>query len=161
MARALLIGCGCSARAAGGLLLERGWAVRGTSRSKPGLEAIAASGIEPAAADPDRVGSLVELLGDVTVCAWLLGTAGGEDGEALYGERLPSFLEKLVDTPVRGFVCEPRAGDGSDASDGREAAAGAARSWQIPVRLVDRRREPVGSWADQVADAVEGVVGLG
>ena len=90
------------------MLLAEGWAVRGTSRRAEGLAAIEAAGIEPALADPDRVGTLVELVGDVAVVFHLLGSAGGEPQALaeLHGPRLERLLEKVVDTPVRGVVYE-------------------------------------------------------
>ena len=77
MARALIVGCGCRGRLLGERLLAEGWLVRGTSRRDDGLAAIEAAGIEPALADPDRPGTLLDLVGDVTVVHWLLGSARG------------------------------------------------------------------------------------
>ena len=48
-------------------LLGQGWAVRGTSRHEEGLAPIAAAGIEPALADLDRVGTVLEHVADVAV----------------------------------------------------------------------------------------------
>ena len=75
MARALIVGCGCRGRELGERLLAEGWAVRGTSRREDGLEAIEAAGIEPALADPDRPGTILELVSDVAVLVLLLGSA--------------------------------------------------------------------------------------
>ena len=155
MARAMLVGCGCCGREAGALLAARGWSVRGTSRDEEGRAAINAAGLEAAAADPDRVGSIVELLGDVTVLVWPLGTVGGSAGLALNEERLGSLLEKLVDTPVRGFVFEAPT-DGA----GLAAVGDAAERWRIPVEVVACDRSDPGRWAADVADAVERSIGL-
>src|SRR3954451_4836062 len=108
VARALIVGCGCRGRSLGRRLLEEGWAVRGTSRSDQGLAEIEAAGIEPALADPNRPGTLLELVGDVAVVHWLLASASGEQEllEVIHGSRLERTLERLVDTPVRGFVYE-------------------------------------------------------
>jgi hypothetical protein len=163
VARALLVGCGCCAREAGSILLERGWAVRGTSRSAEGLEAIAAAGIESAEADPDRVGTLTLLLGDVTVVAWLLGgiPADPEQLRRLNHERLESMLAALVDTPVRGFVYEALPGSGARAPGPGEALVeDAASRWRIPTRTVAAERAQPSAWAAGVADAVAAVVGL-
>lgn len=161
MARALLIGCGCHARDAGQRLIERGWSVRGTTRRPAGVAAIEAAGIEAVEADPDRVGSIVELVGDVTVLCWLLGSAGGEPARvtALYRERLPSLLAAIVDTPVRGLVYET-GGSVSPAlreGGGRRVRAAGERS-RIPVAVLDGERS--GSWAVSAADAVERAAGL-
>ena len=130
MARALIVGCGCRGRQLGERLLAEGWAVRGTSRREEGLEAIAAAGIEPALADPDRPGTILELVEDVAVLVLLLGNATGGEGElaAIHGPRLERLLEHLVETPVRGVVYE-----GTEA--GGEIVRTAARTWRIPVRI--------------------------
>ena len=155
MARAMIVGCGCCARGAGALLEQRGWAVRGTSRTAEGRGAIAATGLEAAEADPDRVGSIAELLGDVTVLAWLLGTVGGPQGAELNGSRLESLLAKVVDTPVRGFVFEAPA-DGT----GADAVEDAIARWHLPAEIVVADRSDPAVWAETVAGAVERSVGL-
>jgi nucleoside-diphosphate-sugar epimerase len=139
MARALIVGCGCRGRALGERLLAEGWAVRGTSRSEDGLAAIAAAGLEPSPADPDRPGTVLELVGDVAVVHWLLGSAVGEPEalEAIHGSRLERILERLVDTAVRGFVYEA-AGSVEPAllEGGAAAVEKAAATWRIPVATV-------------------------
>jgi phage baseplate assembly protein W len=90
------------------------------------------------------------------VLAWLLGAVPGEPGEGLNAERLGSLLEKLVDTPVRGFVFEAPVG-----GEGLEAVEDAAARWRIPVQVVNAERQAAGAWAVRVADAVERSVGLG
>ena len=157
MARAMLVGCGCCARGAGALLREEGWSVRGTSRSEAGREAIAAAGLEAVEADPDRVGSVVELLGDVTVLGWLLGDLENAEAVAtLNGPRLGSLLEKVVDTPVRGFVFEAPAGGA-----GRELVEDAVSRWHLPAEIVTVSRSEPDAWAAAVAGAVGHSIGLG
>ncbi|HEX5761856.1 MAG TPA: hypothetical protein VFY04_01935 [Solirubrobacterales bacterium] len=136
MARALIVACGCRGRALGGELLEQGWAVRGTSRRDEGLEAIAAAGIEPALADPARPGTVLDLVGDVTVLVWLLGSAHGSEEElaVLHGASLERLLERLVETPLRRFVYE--AGGTVSAtllSGGEGIVREAAKRWRIPA----------------------------
>jgi uncharacterized protein YbjT (DUF2867 family) len=130
MARALIVGCGCRGRQLGERLLAEGWAVRGTSRRAEGLAAIEAAGIEPALADPDRPGTILELVDDVAVLVLLLGgtTGGEEELAAIHGPRLERLLEHLVETPVRGVVYE-----GTEA--GEEIVRAASRTWRIPVSL--------------------------
>jgi uncharacterized protein YbjT (DUF2867 family) len=131
VARALIVGCGCRGRGLGERLLAEGWAVRGTSRRAEGLEAIEAAGIEPALANPDLPGTILELASDVTVLVLLLGSAEGSEDEleAIHGSRLERLMEHLVETPVRGVIYE-----------GTEAGAGvvrtAAATWRIPVEVV-------------------------
>jgi uncharacterized protein YbjT (DUF2867 family) len=140
LARALIVGCGCRGRQLGGRLLEEGWAVRGTTRSAEATAAIEAAGIEAALADPLQPGTLLDLVGDVAVVYWLLGSATGTaaEVEAIHGPRLERFLERLVETPVRRFVYE--AGGSVDASTlvrGSAAVETASRTWRIPVEIVD------------------------
>lgn len=140
MARALIVGCGCRGRLLGGRLLEEGWAVRGTSRREEGLAPIEAAGIEPALADPERPGSVLELIGDVAVIYWLLGSAEGEDEAiaAIHGPRLERLMERLVDTPVRRFVYEAAGSvERRHLARGEEIVRAAARTWHIPVEVVE------------------------
>lgn len=142
-------------------MLERGWAVRGTGRDAESREAIAAAGIEAVAADPDRVGTIVELLGDVTVVAWLLGSARGAEEEvaALHSFRLERMLEKLVDTPVRGFVYEA-SGElpGPMLTGGAELVEAASSRWRMPTVTLRAEREDHAGWAGALAAAVEGAI---
>ena len=120
-------------------MLEEGWAVRGTSRREEGLAEIEAAGIESAAADPALPGTLLDLVGDVTVVYWLLGSARGGRDEvaAIHGPLLEHVIERLVETPVRGFVYEAA---GSVDASLLEPAAGAVRAagerWRVPFALL-------------------------
>jgi uncharacterized protein YbjT (DUF2867 family) len=131
MARALIVGCGCRGRELGERLLAEGWAVRGTSRREEGLAAIEAAGIEPAVADPDRPGTILELVNDVAILVLLLGAAAGSEEElaAIHGPRLERLMEHLVETPVRGVLYEGTA-------EGDEVVRAAARTWRIPARTL-------------------------
>lgn len=151
MARALIVGCGCRGRLLGEQLLGEGWAVRGTSRREEGLTAIEAAGIEPALADPSRPDSVLDLVGDVTVVAWMLGSAQGEPEElsAIHGPRLDRLLAKLVETPVRGFVYEAAGSVNPILLErGREAVAAVADTWRIPVASVLVDPGDFSTWAD-------------
>jgi uncharacterized protein YbjT (DUF2867 family) len=105
--------------------------VRGTSRRGEGLAAIEAAGIEAALADPDRPGTILELVNDVSVLVLLLGNAVGSDEEleTIHGPRLERLMEHLVETPVRGVVYE-------GTREGGAVVQAAARTWRIPVALV-------------------------
>jgi uncharacterized protein YbjT (DUF2867 family) len=133
VARVLIVGCGCRGQELARELVAAGHAVRGTTRDRRRFDAIAAAGAEPVRADPDRVGTLAAALDAVAVVVWLLGRASGtpEQLAALHRERLRAFLEKVVDTGVRGVVLEP-AGEG-DAAIAREAAS----TWAIPVVILE------------------------
>jgi nucleoside-diphosphate-sugar epimerase len=131
VARALIVGCGCRGRELGERLLAEGWAVRGTSRREEGLAAIEAVGIEPAPADPERPGTILELVNDVAILVLLLGGASGSEEElaAIHGPRLERLMEHLVETPVRGVLYE-------GTEEGGEVVRAAARIWRIPVRTI-------------------------
>jgi uncharacterized protein YbjT (DUF2867 family) len=149
LARALIVGCGCRGRELGSELAGLGWQVRGTSRSPEGRDAIEAGGLEAAEADPDRPGTVLELCGDVAVVVWLLGSAAGtvDAISAIHGPRLERLLEKLVDTPVRGFAYEAVGSvDSEHLAGGREIVQRAGETWRIPVTFLTAARDEPG-WA--------------
>lgn len=161
MARALIVGCGCHGRELGRALAGKGWQVRGTSRDADRLGEIEAAGLEPALADPDRPGTILDHCGDVSAVVWLLGSAIGEPGavEAIHGPRLERLLEKLVDSPVRGFAYEAAGSAGADRlGAGREIVEAAARTWRIPVSFIEGDRAEAG-WADEAAGTVSDLLG--
>ena len=131
--------------------------MRGTTRDPGTLATIEDSGIEAVLADPDRVGTVFEQLGDVSVIVWALASAQGEDDAvaALHGERLERLLEKLVDTPVRGFVYEAK---GSVAAEhlaaGRELVEVARATWRIPFALIEADPGDARGWTQAARDAV-------
>jgi nucleoside-diphosphate-sugar epimerase len=161
VARALIIGCGCRGRVLGEQLLAAGWAVRGTSRCEEGLAAIEAAGIEPALADPDRAGTLLELVGDVAIVIHLLGSAT-EEAEALakiHGPRLERLLEKLVDTPVRGVVYEAVGSvDAGVLAAGAELVRSAGDTWRIPFEVVSEAREDSVAWSAGMVNLALGLL---
>jgi uncharacterized protein YbjT (DUF2867 family) len=157
VARALIVGCGCRGRALGRRLLDEGWEVRGTSRADEGLAKIEAAGVEPALADPDRPGTVLDLVADVAVVAWLLGSAAGEAEqlEAIHGSRLERILERLVDTPVRGFVYEAAGSVPAPLLQGGEAAVNrAGETWRIPVVCVSADPADPVAWVEAMGAAV-------
>jgi uncharacterized protein YbjT (DUF2867 family) len=134
----LIVGCGCRGRRLGEGLLGEGWAVRGTTRREDGLAAIEAAGIEAALADPEEPATLLDLVGDVTVIHWLLGSAVGppQNLEAIHGPRLERFLERLVETPVRRFVYEAAGSvDAALLERGAALVRAAGERWRIPVEI--------------------------
>jgi hypothetical protein len=124
------------------------------------LEAIGEAGIEAALADPDRPGSVLELCGDVAVVIWLLGSATGnpEATAAIHGSRLESLLEKLVDSPVRGFAYEAAGSlPETTLAEGAQIVERAGERWRIPVKLLtDDRSRP--GWAQGAGRAVAGLL---
>jgi uncharacterized protein YbjT (DUF2867 family) len=135
--------------------------VRGTSRREEGLAPIEAAGIEAALADPDRPGTLLELVADVAVVFLLLGSAEGEPEAlaAIHGPRLERLLEHLVDTPVRGVAYE--AGGSVDAAvleAGAEIVRTASRTWRIPVEIVGPEPGDPGEWSQRMVEVALGLL---
>ncbi len=157
------MGCGCRGRELGGELAARGWHVRGTRREPAGLAAIEADGFDAALADPDRPGTVLELCADLGIVVWLLGSAAGDPEalEAIHGPRLERLLEKLVDTPVRGFAYEAVGPAGRAPLDaGREIVERAGERWRIPVALLTKDRSAP-RWAADAADLVGDLLAAG
>jgi uncharacterized protein YbjT (DUF2867 family) len=160
LARALIVGCGCRGRELGAELAGLGWQVRGTSRRADEPGAMEAAGIEASQADPDRPGTVLELCADVAVVVWLLGSASGgpEAIAAIHGPRLESLLEKLVDSPVRGFAYEAAGSvNAGTLSEGARITERAGERWRIPVTLLTGDRAEPG-WAARTAAAIERLV---
>jgi hypothetical protein len=124
------------------------------------MAAIEAAGLEAADADPESPGTVLERCGDVTVVVWLLGSATGEPETiaAIHGPRLERLLEKLIDTPVRGFAYETSGGvDEGHLRGGRRIVERAAETWRIPaIGLEDDRGAD--RWAERTASAVTRLV---
>jgi uncharacterized protein YbjT (DUF2867 family) len=161
LARALIVGCGCRGGALGSSLSEAGWSVRGTTRDPARVAEIEARGIEAAIADPVRPGTILELVGDVAVVHWLLGDARGEDAdvEAVHGPSLEALLERLVDTPVRGFAYEAAGGAGEESRRGGAALVrSAAQTWRIPVEIVAAEPGEHEAWLVEMLAATQRLV---
>jgi uncharacterized protein YbjT (DUF2867 family) len=142
----------------GARLVADGWAVRGTTRHEDGLAAIEAAGIEPALADPERPGTVLDLLGDVAIVVFLLGSAAGapEAVAAIHGPRLERLLEKLVDTPVRGVVYEAAGSvDPAVLERGVELVRRAGETWRIPIEVVAAGPDDPASSSAGIATAVQ------
>lgn len=138
MARVLIVGCGCRGRALGVALRADGHKVRGTSRTPEGCAAIAKDGIEAVQADPDRLGTVLATLADVSALCWLMGSAEGEGVEALHGPRWQSMVERLVDTPVRGAVYEAAGTVPAVLIDeGAAIARQASETFRMPIEVVE------------------------
>ena len=161
MARVLLVGCGCRGTELATALLERGHAVRGTSRSETAIERIAAAGAEVATADPDRLVTLMPHVEGVTVLCWLMGSASGDEHnvKALHGPRLETLMERLVDTHVRGVVYEGAGSvDPALLEQGASLVRRAHHTWNIPVEIVEHDPRDVSGWVEAMAAAVERVL---
>jgi hypothetical protein len=162
VARALIVGCGCRGQAVGQRLVAAGWLVRGTTRSAGATEDILAAGLEPAVADPDQGASILDQVADVALVFWLLGSAVGEPDAvgALHGSRLERVLEKLVDTPVRGFVYEAAGSVPPEHLErGSELVRAAGETWRIPVAVVEQGPGDWEGWTEAMLAAAERLIG--
>jgi hypothetical protein len=135
VARVLIVGCGCRGRSLAATLVGEGHAVRGTTRRPEALDEISATGAEAVVADPDRLATILPQIERVSVVCWLVG-----------GERVGAVLERLVDTPVRGFV--------SDARDGAATMRAASERWRIPVEVIEADPGDHTAWLTAATRAV-------
>jgi hypothetical protein len=161
VARALIVGCGCRGRLVGQRLLAEGWEVRGTSRTKDGFAAMARAGIEPALADPLYPHTVLELVGDVAIVLWLLASAKGspEELSAIHGSRLERLMERLIETPVRGFVYEMEGTvDPILLEHGSEVLEAAGDTWRVGIACVFVDPGDPHDWAEIMAGAATGLV---
>ena len=162
MARVLIVGCGCRGRALAGELVGAGHAVRGTTRDRAAIADIEATGAQGVVADPDRLGTIMAQLAGVSVVCWLLANVDVAAAPDLHGPRLQTLLERLVDTPVRGFVYE---GAGTDTrevlADGAAAVRQAALTWRMPVAVTAADPGDHGAWLAEMQAAVAEVLSSG
>jgi len=129
-------------------------AIRGTTRSSERLVELETAGIEGVVADPDRLATLVPVLGGVTVVCWLMGSAA--DSPEVHGDRLRTLMEHLVDTPVRGFVYEAAGSvDAAVLERGAQIVREASEIWRIPVEVVSADPAAHEAWLEAMKGAVE------
>ena len=159
MARVLIVGCGCRGQALANGLIAAGHPVRGTTRDPARVPALEAAGIEPAVGDPYRLATLLPHIANTSAMVWLMGSAIGEDVEALHRTRLQTVLERLVDSPVRGMVYE--AAGTLPAQLLREGSAEvrkAAATWQMPNVIVEQDPAAHDAWVAAMIAAVDEVL---
>ena len=69
------------------------------------------------------------------------------------------LLEKLVDTPVRGFVYEAAGSvDPAVLAAGGGMVHSAARTWRIPVAVVETERAGPSEWSQEMVDLALGLL---
>lgn len=141
--------------------MDAGHPVRGTTRDPARVPELDAAGIEPAVGDPYRLATLLPHIANTSALVWLMGSAVGDDVEALHRTRLQTVLERLVDSPVRGLVYEAT-GTLSPAllREGAAEVRKAALTWQMPNVIVDHDPSDHGTWAAAMVAAVEQVIAL-
>jgi uncharacterized protein YbjT (DUF2867 family) len=142
-------------------LVERGHAVRGTTRRPERAQEIQAAGAEPAVADPDRLATFVTALDHVSVAVILLGSASGSE-EALadlHGPRLQALLTKMIDTTIHGVVYEARGTVDRELLDaGRLATLAFGERARAGVALLDADPANPQRWLEQALSSVEAVL---
>ena len=144
--------------------MSDGYAARGTTRQATRVAEIEASGAQAAVADPNRLGTLLPEIEGLAAICWLMGSAVGEPEliAALHGPRLESLLEKLVDTPVRGFVYEAGGTVQRTRLDaGAEIASEAGERWRVPVQVVAQDPADHATWLGAMTAAVARVLAGG
>ena len=142
----MIVGGGCRGRSLAGELVGEGHAVRVTTRSEEGREAIERAGAECWVGTPDRLATLRGALDSVTILCWMLGSAAGTSQEllALYTDRLEFLLTQAIDTTVRGFVYEAR---------GTSVAAETLRAGEeVVTRVTARNSIPTVSLTEDPSD---------
>jgi hypothetical protein len=162
VARVLIVGCGCRGRQLAGQVAVDGHRARGTTRRPEALSGIEWAGAHAAIADPDRLVTLLPLIEGVSAICWLMGSAIGapQAVAALHGPRLASLLERLVDSPVRGFVYEaagsvpPRLLD-----QGASVVRRSGATYRMPVEVVEADPADHGAWLSAMGAAVRRVLG--
>ena len=135
--------------------------MRGTTRDPARVAKLEAAGIEARVGDPYRLATLMPHVANTSACVWLMGSATGDDVEALHDTRLQTVLERLVDTPVRGLVYE--AGGtlpGDLLRAGAAAVRKAAATWEMPNAIVEQDPADHEAWLAAMAAAVEEVLAL-
>jgi hypothetical protein len=139
--------------------MEIGHPVRGTTRDPARVPELETAGIEPAVGDPYRLATLMPHVANTSAMVWLMGSATGDDVEALHRTRLQTVLERLVDSPVRGMAYE--AVGTLPAGLLREGAAAVRKAglvWQMPNVIVEHDPQDHDGWVTAMVAAVERVL---
>lgn len=159
--RVLIVGGGCRGLDLVRNLVAEGHAARCVTRSEAGRDAIEAAGGECWIGTPDVIGTLRYALENVTLLAWLLGTASGDEEKvsALHGSRLRMMLEKTTDTTVRGVIYEAAGTVDEPSLAGGVAEMEFAREKNaIPFALL--HADPLGAREIWLAEAEQAISGL-
>jgi uncharacterized protein YbjT (DUF2867 family) len=142
-------------------LAAAGHPVRGTTRDPARVPELEAAGIEPAIGDPYRLATLMPHVANTSAMVWLMGSAVGDDVEALHRTRLQTVLERLVDTPVRGMVYEAAGRlPGALLREGAAAVRKASLTWQMPIAIVQQSPADREAWLAAMVAGVEEVLSL-
>jgi hypothetical protein len=138
-----------------------GHPVRGTTRDAARVAALEAALIEPAVGDPYRLATLMPHVANTSAMVWLMGSATGDDVEALHRTRLQTVLERLVDSPVRGMVYEAAGTLPADLlREGAAAVRQASATWQMPMAIVEQDPGDHDAWVAAMVAGVERVLSI-
>jgi hypothetical protein len=157
VARILIVGGGCRGRRLAREMVGAGHVLRVTTRTEDRREAIEATGAECWVGTPDRLATLRPALENVTIACWLLGCATGEREQvrALSGARLEAFVRQLIDTTVRGFICEAAGtASSSDLAAGARSVAALGERNAIPVATLTTDPRNLDLWLADACAAV-------
>jgi uncharacterized protein YbjT (DUF2867 family) len=161
VARVLIVGCGCRGEALARELIASGHPVRGTTRNAERATQLEAAGIEAVVADPYRLATLLPHVANTSVMCWLMGSATGDDVEALHTTRLQTVMERLVDTPVRGMVYEAAGTiDRQLLLGGAAIVRAAAATWEMPEAIVEADPADGEAWRKAMVAGVERVLAV-
>ncbi len=154
--RCLIVGCGCRGLALAGELTAAGHVVRGTTRDPKRVPVLAAAGVEPVVADPDRVATLVPALEHAAAVCLLLGSV---DSAAVHGPRLEMLLTKILDTTVRGIVYEAAGSAPVDVlRTGAALVTSVCEHSRIAYELLDAEPADHSAWLTEAQRAVSSVI---
>jgi hypothetical protein len=161
VARILIVAGGCRGRLLASQLVREGHAVRISTRTESGREAIEASGAECWVGTPERLATMRGALDRVAIACWLLGTATGQHAElaALHSSRLELFLTQAVDTTVRGLVYESSGEPAELLSAGAETARSLAAHNAIPAKFLEGDPRDLDAWLPSARSAIDALLG--
>src|SRR4051812_36560492 len=105
--------------------------------------------------------TLMPHVANTSALVWLMGSAVGDDVEALHRTRLQTVLERLVDTPVRGMVYEAAGTLPPQLlREGAAAVRKAGAIWQMPYAIVEQQPGDHDAWLAAMLAGVEDVLAL-
>lgn len=164
MARLLIVGGGPRGTSLARSLADEGHVARIVASGERERAAIEAAGAECWIGDPLRLATITGALDGVTIACWLLGDAVGDAEEvaSLHDARLRSFLERAIDSTVRGVVYEAA---GSVPAPALARGAAVAREMAgrnaIPLKVLEASPADEERWGREARGAVAALLGAG
>lgn len=178
MARVLIVGDSDRVLLLTDALKGAGHLVRVVGFASARRDAVEAAGADYVGGDPARLGTITAALTNVSIACWMPAGSRGEGGEEVRidGERLRAFLEKTIDSTVRGLVYEipdgedqafraaPEGGqgDGGERSAGGLGGLAIAREIaglnSIPLRVLSVEATDAERWCAQALAEIERLI---